>query len=86
MLSQTSRPAEQIPETINDLRPANSSNKTQTFLVGGLFVLAVLYTLYLAADFLLPVFLAAFVGLLLAPVVSYCCICEFQSSLAQPSR
>ena len=69
MLSQTERPAEQTPETVNDLRPANSSNKTQTFFVGGLFVLAVLYTFYLAADFLLPVFLAAFVGLLLAPVV-----------------
>jgi predicted PurR-regulated permease PerM len=66
MLSQAERPA---PETVSDLRPANSSNKTQTFFVGGLFVLAVLYTLYLAADFLLPVFLAAFVGLLLAPVV-----------------
>jgi predicted PurR-regulated permease PerM len=69
MLSQAERPAEQARETVNDVRPTKSSNKTQTFFVGGLFVLAILYTLYLSADFLLPVFLAAFVGLLLAPVV-----------------
>jgi predicted PurR-regulated permease PerM len=69
MLSQSERPAAQAPETVNDLRFASESNKAQTFFVGGLFVLAILYTLYLAADFLLPVFLAAFVGLLLAPVV-----------------
>ena len=69
MLSQAGRPPEQARETVNDVRPVSSSNKTATFFVGGLFVLALLYTLYLAADFLLPVFLAAFVGLLLAPVV-----------------
>jgi predicted PurR-regulated permease PerM len=48
-----------------------SSTNLKSFAVNGLFVLAVLYTLYLASEFVLPVILALVMCFLLMPIVRF---------------
>jgi predicted PurR-regulated permease PerM len=47
-----------------------SPSRVRNFAITGLFVLAIFYTLYFAADFVLPVALALLMSLLLLPLVS----------------
>jgi predicted PurR-regulated permease PerM len=47
-----------------------SPSKVRSFAINGLFVLAIFYILYFAADFVLPVALALLMSLLLLPLVS----------------
>lgn len=50
-------------------RGSEQVRRVQTWLLGGLFALALMYTLYFARDILLPVFLAILLALLLRPLV-----------------
>jgi predicted PurR-regulated permease PerM len=59
-LSPPPAPGSRAPRAIAELR---------SVAITGLFVLAVLYTLHLARDFLVPIVLALFLALLLRPVV-----------------
>jgi predicted PurR-regulated permease PerM len=68
--------ADQQKSVINAPLPAavhsalTSPSNLRSFSLTGLFVLAIFYTLYLAADFILPVALALLMSLLLLPLVS----------------
>lgn len=54
--------------------PSNRKTRVASAALSGLFLLALFYTLYLAADFLQPVLFALFISLLLAPVVRILCL------------
>jgi len=68
--------ADQQGTVINAPLPAavhaalGSASNLRSFSLTGLFVLAIFYTLYFAADFVLPVALALLMSLLLLPLVS----------------
>jgi predicted PurR-regulated permease PerM len=58
------------PLVVQEIRTAPSSeSQIQSFSVTGLFVLAILYSLYFAADFILPIILAFLMSLFLLPFV-----------------
>jgi predicted PurR-regulated permease PerM len=62
-------PAERpLPETLQ--AAIASPSRVRNFAITGLFILAIFYTLYFAADFVLPVALALLMSLLLLPLVS----------------
>lgn len=56
-----------LPEVLH--AAISSPSKVRQFAITGLFVLAIFYTLYFAADFVLPVALALLMSLLLLPLV-----------------
>ena len=58
-----------LPEVVN--ATVSSQSNIRSFAITGLFVLAVLYTFYFAADFVLPVALALLMSLLLLPLVGF---------------
>ena len=58
-----------LPQVVNEA--VSSRSNIRSFSVTGLFVLAVFYTLYFAADFVLPVALAVLMSLLLLPSVGF---------------
>lgn len=63
------------PEAVRPLPEAlhaaiTSPSKVRNFSITGLFVLTIFYTLYFAADFVLPVALALLMSLLLLPLVN----------------
>src|SRR6202162_2319301 len=58
-----------LPQVVNEA--VSSRSNIRSFSITGLFVLAVFYTLYFAADFVLPVALAVLMSLLLLPVVGF---------------
>src|SRR5271166_3945627 len=68
--------ADQQGTVINAPLPAavhaalGSASNLRSFSLTGLFVLAIFYTLYFAADFVLPVALALLMSLLLLPLVA----------------
>ena len=57
-----------LPEVVQ--AAISSPAKVRYFAINGLFLLAIFYTLYFAADFVLPVALALLMSLLLLPLVS----------------
>jgi predicted PurR-regulated permease PerM len=58
-----------VARTAPAARGSEQVRRVQTWLLGGLFTLALMYTLYFAQDILLPVFLATLLALLLRPPV-----------------
>ncbi|MQP64129.1 AI-2E family transporter [Niveispirillum sp. SYP-B3756] len=58
-----------LARTAPTARGSEQVRRVQTWLLGGLLALALMYTLYFARDILLPVFLAVLLALLLRPVV-----------------
>jgi predicted PurR-regulated permease PerM len=58
-----------LPEVVN--AAVSSQTNIRSFSLTGLFILAVFYTLYFAADFVLPVALAFLMSLLLLPLVGF---------------
>src|SRR3984893_9432543 len=58
-----------LPEVAN--ATVFSQTNIRSFSITGLFVLAFFYTLYFAADFVLPVALALLMSLLLLPLVEF---------------
>ena len=58
-----------LPQVVNEA--VSSRSNIRSFSITGLFVLAVFYTLYFAADFVLPVALAVLMSLLLLPAVGF---------------
>src|ERR1700680_3900369 len=58
-----------LPQVVHEA--VSSRSNIRSFSITGLFVLAVFYTLYFAADFVLPVALAVLMSLLLLPVVGF---------------
>src|SRR5258708_39013885 len=68
--SQSTRTEEEpslLPEPVKDA--LSGPGHLRSFSVTGLFILAIFYTFYFAADFILPVVLALLMGLLLLPLV-----------------
>src|SRR5580704_8132861 len=57
-----------LPQVVNEA--VSSRSNIRSFSLTGLFVLAIFYTLYFAADFVLPVALAVLMSLLLLPLVA----------------
>src|ERR1700674_2993677 len=57
-----------LPQVVNEA--VSSRSNIRSFSITGLFILAIFYTLYFAADFVLPVALALLMSLLLLPLVS----------------
>src|SRR5260221_1404088 len=58
-----------LPEPVKDALPWPTH--LRSFSVTGLFILAIFYTFYFAADFILPVVLALLMSLLLLPLVRF---------------
>ena len=58
-----------LPQAVN--AAVSSPSNLRSFSITGLFVLAVLYTFYFAAEFVLPVALALLMSLLLLPLVGF---------------
>src|SRR5208283_2979171 len=68
LLQQTTLVEPALPQVVN--AAVSSPSNIRSFSITGLFVLAIFYTLYFAADFVLPVALALLMSLLLLPLVS----------------
>lgn len=60
---------ESVPEAPAATKLANIARMRPTPFIIGLFVLAVLYTLRLAADFIVPIIIAIFLDFLLSPLI-----------------
>ena len=58
-----------LPQAVN--AAISSPSNIRSFSITALFVLAFFYTLYFAADFVLPVALALLMSLLLLPLVEF---------------
>src|SRR5258708_39864364 len=58
-----------LPEPVKDA--LSGPGHLRSFSVRGLFILAIFYTFYFAADFILPVVLALLMSLLLLPLVRF---------------
>ena len=66
----TDQPPE-VPDLHKTVREIGESAAMRTFLLAGLFVLAMLYTLHFAKAFFLPVAIAVLLNLLFGPVVRW---------------
>src|SRR5260370_12988844 len=58
-----------LPEPVKD--SLSGPGHLRSFSVRGLFILAIFYTFYFAADFILPVVLSLLINLLLLPLVRF---------------
>jgi predicted PurR-regulated permease PerM len=68
-LTRTEEEPPLLPEPVKDA--LSWPSHLRSFSVTGLFILAIFYTFYFAADFILPVVLALLMSLLLLPVVRF---------------
>src|ERR1700751_1899499 len=68
-LTRTEEEPPLLPEPVKDA--LSWPSHLRSFSVTGLFILAIFYTFYFAADFILPVVLALLMSLLLLPLVRF---------------
>jgi predicted PurR-regulated permease PerM len=67
----TDSPAPESPDLHKTVREIGESAAVRTFMLAGLFVLAMLYTLHVAKEFFLPVAVAVLLNMLFSPVVRW---------------
>jgi predicted PurR-regulated permease PerM len=72
MPNEESNQKEEAPLVVQEIGTVfSTTSPIQSFSTAGLFVLVILYSLYFAADFILPVILAFLVSLFLLPFVRF---------------